>query len=72
MKVLIIQENGRHKENEHFRECFCMQRSLQKLGQDVDVWGLGHNNYGEKPNFNSYDIILNFENYDVSGWVPNL
>ena len=72
MKILIIQENGRHEENKHFRECFCMQRSLQKLDYEVDVWGLGHNNYEIKPEFNEYDLILNFENYDESGWIPDL
>ena len=72
MKILIIQENGRHKENKHFRECFCMQRSLQKLDHEIDVWGLGHNNYETKPKFNEYDLILNFENYDSFGWVPDL
>jgi hypothetical protein len=72
VKVLIIQENGRHEENRHFRECLCMQRSLQKLGHQADVWGLGHDNYAETPSWNSYDIILNFENYDTRGWIPDL
>lgn len=72
MKVLIIQENGRHEENRHFRECFCMQRSLQRLGHQVDVWGLGHENYARIPTWEDYDLIINLENYDTLGWVPNL
>jgi hypothetical protein len=74
MKTLIIQENGRHEENRAFRECFAMQRSLQKLGIEVDVWGLGHNNYDTFPasRFDDYDLILNLENYDSQGWMPDI
>ena len=71
-RILIIQENGRHEKNRNFRECFCMSRSLVNMGHEVLVWGLGHDNYDKKPDFNSYDIILNLENYDSTGWVPNL
>lgn len=72
MKTLIIQENGRHEENRNFRECFAMQRSLQKLGVATDVWGLGHSNYDtfSQDKFNDYDLILNLENYDAEGWLP--
>ena len=28
MKILIIQENGRHIENREFRECFNLHRAL--------------------------------------------
>ena len=72
MKILLIQENGRHNENRHFRECFCLQRGFEKLGYDVTVWGLGHNNYNDIIDFNSFNLIINLENYDYSGWVPNL
>ena len=72
MKILIIQENGRHKENKRFRECFALQGALITLGEECDVWGLGHDNFNAAMNFNSYDIIINLENYDTSGWVPNL
>lgn len=72
MKILIIQENGRHEENRHFRECFCLQRSLAQLDNEVDVWGKGHDNENEMPSFDSYDIIVNLENYDVTGWLPDL
>jgi len=71
MRVLIIQENGRHDENRNFRECFSMQRSLTKVGALTEVWGLGHENYSQDIQFDSYDVIINLENYDT-GWVPNL
>ena len=74
MKVLIIQENGRHEENRNFRECFCLQRSFIKLGNTADVWGLGHENYNTTPDYEDYDLIINLENYanTAGNWVPNL
>jgi hypothetical protein len=71
MKILLIQENGRHEKNKNFRECFCLQRAFIKLNHDCDVWGLGHSNFNEKINFNEYDLIINLENYG-NGWEPNL
>ncbi len=71
MKFLIIQENGRHLISRHLRECNSLQRALLFHGEECDVWGLGHDNFGKNPDFNSYDIILNLENYDT-GWMPNL
>jgi hypothetical protein len=72
MKFLIIQENGRHEKNRIYRECFCVQRSLLKLNHECVVWGLGHDNFKSKIDFNSFDVIINLENYDTIGWVPNL
>jgi len=72
MKFLIIQENGRHEKNRHFRECFCLQRALIANRQECTVWGLGHSNWKDPIIFNNYDIIINLENYDETGWVPNL
>ena len=72
MNVLLIQENGRHDENRKYRECFCLQRSFSKLGHKCDVWGLGHYNFESPPEWESYDWIINLENYDSSGWVPDL
>jgi len=71
MKILIIQENGRHDLNRNFRECFCLQRAFQKLNYDPVVWGLGHVNYNEEIDFNSFDLIINLENYG-GYWEPNL
>jgi hypothetical protein len=71
MKILIIQENGRHDANRNFRECFCLQRGFQKLGIESTVWGLGHENFNSSLDFNEYDLIINLENYG-DGWEPNL
>lgn len=71
-KILIIQENGRHAKNRRYRECFSLQRAFLSLYQHVDVWGLGHSNYLQEPDWESYDLIINLENYDESGWVPSL
>jgi glycosyltransferase involved in cell wall biosynthesis len=71
MKILIIQENGRHDKNRIFRECFCLQRGFEKLGVTSIVWGLGHDNYNQVPDFESFDLIINLENYG-DGWEPNL
>jgi len=72
MKVLIIQENGRHEENRNFRECFCLQRSFIKLGNTADVWGLGHENFNDNISFDCFDLIINLENYDTTNWIPDL
>jgi len=72
MKILLIQENGRHNENRHFRECFSLKRGFEKLEYNVTVWGLGHDNFKNTLDYNSYDLIINLENYDDKGWVPNL
>lgn len=70
--VLIIQENGHHAENRDFRECFCLHRALKYHGVKAHVWGLGHDNYETVPKWDDYDLIINLENYDMTGWVPNL
>ena len=72
MKFLIIQENGRHEKNRNFRECFSLQRALITHGQECTVWGLNHTNWKDVIDFNEYDVIINLENYDETGWVPNL
>ena len=71
MKFLIIQENGEHEANRHYRECFCAQRALIALNQECDVWGLNHSNWPQMPDFNSYDVIIILENYD-KGWLGKL
>lgn len=71
MKILVIQENGRHDRNRNFRECFCTQRALNICGIACDVWGKGHSNFNSKIDFNSYDVIIDLENYDTK-WIPDL
>ena len=73
MKVLIIQENGRNKENRHMRECHSLQYWMSMAGIEATCWGKGH------PNFNipfdqirkNFDIIFCLENYN-NGWLPNM
>jgi hypothetical protein len=75
MKALIIQENGRHSKNRHFRECFALQSAFQRLGWEAYIWGLGHPGQGginKTPDFNAYDVVFNLENYDEIGWMPSL
>lgn len=74
MNILIIQENGRHKENRLFRECFCLQRAFKSQGHNTTVWGLGHENYNDIIDYENYDLIINLENYanTAGNWVPNL
>ena len=60
MDILIIQENGRHEENRNYRECFCMKRSLEKLGCNVEIWGMGHKNFDNKLFANSSQFIYGY------------
>lgn len=73
MKILIIQEAGRHLKNKNFRESLCLKRAFDSFPNlhETDVWGFGYDNFNEKLNFNEYDILINLENYDT-GWVPDL
>jgi len=71
MNILLIQENGHHDANRNFRECFCLQRSFSKLGHNCDVWGNLHDNYETIPDWESYDWIINLEQYNTK-WVPSL
>jgi len=72
MKVLIIQENGRHEANRMFRESQCLNRAFKSLEVESEVWGQGHDNFSNPPDYGSYDLIINLENYDLSGWVPDM
>lgn len=71
MNILIIQENGRHEKNKNFRECFSLQRGFKKLNINSIIWGLGHDNFNNTPDFESFDLIINLENYG-NGWEPDL
>lgn len=74
MKILIIQECGRHQKNKAFRECENFKRAFDKLGIECSIWGLGYDNF--KIPFaeisKEHDVFLVLENYDESGWVPDL
>lgn len=72
MRVMIIQERGRHPENWEFRESLNIARALDRIGHEAVMWGL---NYGDVP-FNdaqkNCDAILLLENYETGKWVPDL
>jgi len=74
MKILIIQEKGRHEKNWMFRESLNIQRSLTKLGYKSTVWGLNYNTY--KTPFEEmekeHDVIFLIENYPNNDWIPDL
>jgi hypothetical protein len=74
MKILIIQENGRHNENRNFRECFNLQRALLRKNIDTVVWGLGHDNFNTpfQQIIKEIDVIVLLENYESNGWLPDL
>ena len=73
MRTLIIQEGGRHEANRNYRESLCILRAFNylKIGT-TDVWGLGYENFHDVPDFNSYDLIFNLENYDTLYWLDNV
>lgn len=73
MKILIIQERGRHEKNREFREALCLQRALKRAGQQSTVWGLGYENFVIPFNeiANDYNVVISLENYDT-GWHPNI
>jgi hypothetical protein len=68
---LIIQEAGRNKENKLFREGLSIKTALESLGLEAEIWGKGYPNYKNDIDYDSYNCIINIENYDT-GWVPNL
>lgn len=74
MKILIIQEAGRHEANKEFREALNMYRALTKIGVESVVWGLGYSNFSTtfEEISKDCDVILLLENYEVNNWLPDL
>lgn len=74
MKILIIQENGRHEKNKFFRECFNLQRALFRKNVDTVIWGMGHKNFSVPFSqiVKDVDVIILLENYESNNWVPDL
>lgn len=68
MNILIIQEKGRHKENQEFRECECLGRALVKIGHEVTICGL---NYDQEYPGPDVDAIIVLENTCMD-WMPDL
>lgn len=73
MKILIIQEQGRHKANREFREALCLKRGIERAGHECIVWGLSYDNFIIPFNEISKDCdaVLSLENYDT-GWHPDI
>lgn len=73
MKILIIQERGRHKANRDFREALCLKRGIERAGHECVVWGLNYDNFSIPFNeiSSDCDAVLSLENYDT-GWHPDI
>ncbi len=73
MKILIIQEKGRHPGNAQYREALSISRALELQGAETIVWGLNYDNF-EMP-FDEIsrncDATLLLENYSFS-WLPDI
>lgn len=74
MKILIIQEKGRHLKNQSFREALNLDRALKRLNVESIVWGLNYDNFSIPFDEISKDCdsIILLENYEVNDWVPDL
>ena len=72
MKIVIIQEAGRHEKNKNFRESLNLHRSLSKIeGIESKVWGLNYPDfYTPFSEIEEWtDVIFIIENY-TSHWMP--
>ena len=72
MKIVIIQEAGRHEKNKKFRESLNLHRSLSKIDNvESKVWGLNypdfHTPFSEIERW--CDVIFIIENYTPE-WLP--
>lgn len=72
MRIIIIQEAGRHEKNKNFRESLNLHRSLSRIeGVESKVWGLNYPEYTTP--FSEIekwaDVIFVIENY-TSSWLP--
>lgn len=72
MKIVIIQEAGRHEKNKDFRESLNLHRALSKFDEvESKVWGLNYPEY--TTSFSEIekwaDVIFIIENY-TSEWLP--
>ena len=72
MKIVIIQEAGRHEENKSFRESLSLHNGFSKIdGVESKVWGLNYEDFSTP--FSEIekwaDVIFVIENY-TSDWLP--
>ena len=66
MKIVIIQEAGRHEKNKNFRESLNLHRALSRIeGVESKVWGLNYSEFSTP--FSEIekwaDVIFIIENY---------
>jgi len=76
MNCLIIQSAGVHNgtfdswtANHYLRECYALEFAFKELGITPTIWGLRHRNYYKPPAFDSFDLVLTLENYEME-WLP--
>lgn len=72
MKIVIIQEAGRHEGNKNFRESLCLHKALSRIEEvESKVWGLNYTDFNMS--FSEIeqwaDVIFVIENY-TSDWLP--
>lgn len=72
MKIVIIQEAGRHEANREFREALSLNHALNKIdGVESKVWGLNYETFSTP--FSEIekwaDVLFIIENY-TSEWLP--
>jgi glycosyltransferase involved in cell wall biosynthesis len=72
MKIVIIQEAGRHERNKDYRESLNLHRSLSRIENiESKVWGLNYDDFNIP--FSEIeqwaDVIFIIENY-TSNWLP--
>lgn len=73
MKILIIQEKGRHSKNQLFREALNLNRAFKLIGVNSSVWGLNYENFKFFDKIiDDFDVIILLENYETNNWVPDL
>lgn len=70
MKILIIQEAGRHEANKKFRESLNLERSLNLMPDiEAKVWGLNYSTLAFSEVEKWADVLFVIENY-TSHWLP--
>jgi hypothetical protein len=72
MRIVIIQESGRHEKNKNFREALNLHRALSKIENvESKVWGLNYQDFNIS--FSDIedwcDVLFIIENY-TSDWLP--
>ena len=74
MRIVIIQEKGRHLKNQNFREALNFHRAFQNIEVESLVWGLNYDTYATplEEIIKKDDVILLLEDYEINGWIPDL